>query len=381
MPFLVFIFSLIISAVISYGEPLRKIQGPAFLVMWPLLTLVAYATVWMILHAIIQKRTEPILDLIDRENITHIDIPHLKKHVNIQNDFTEGQTLTSPLKTNILFSGYYLLRLYLLGIVQYSSKVVPQPSQNAEAAEERVSCLSIHEEKLESIRNEGGRHSAAAMNMIHYIRSHEGCSIQQLLTAQHILPEDEETPLGQEISKEKNHTKCLACFVLAAVLGLAGGLIVAKLMLAHEYGKPAGYLAIMGFCCPFVFLWAWCLAAENLLNTFCNPVNDAILQKLSRCPHEIGEALISKVNCALPLQLERHNILNAYFYSLHKLLHLAETTEEHSLMRQFALEYRTCIDREEARIIEERKKKSSDSSGCSSCSSCGGCGGCGGCGD
>ncbi len=357
----IFFVVFLLTGTLGMCEPLRKIQGTAYPFLWLLFLAVLLVVTYLVLAKRGERHRERLNTFIQELTITHTEIPHLIKPIY-------------PMVNN----GYYLLRLYLQGIIRFSS--VQEMDEDGSVMHK--SQLTLDEARLETIKAQGGRHSTAAISMVRYIRDHAGCSISQVLAAA-LLSSMEEDETHQKIAQMQEHAEQVTGIVLAAVLGLAWGLLLAKYNLGTMYHKNTGYLQFMlAVGVPAVpALWSWLLTGvHGEDNTI---IASAIRGKHYERPYKISFDLIKKVNDTLPLELERNTILNSYFIDFNHLKALAIDTPEQTFMNSFAREYDKTLAAVEEAARKAAEAARSDSSGCSSCgscSSCGGCSGCGGCG-
>ena len=344
-------------------ELLRKIPGTSYIFVWFVFLLTVLGIAFLCLCKVAERRTDALVERIGQMTITHTEIPHLIKPAYA-----------------FINSGYYLLRLYLQGIVRYSHKV----EKDAEGEEKVISVLNMDESRLSAIKEQGGRHSTAAINMVRYIRDHAGCSISQVL-AQTFTNQVDENEYRVEIAEAQKQSAAVTGLVLAVVLGLAWGLLLAKLRLGIANDKNVGFLVMLLFAgiIAVPLLWTWLMS--EIHGDEDARIIAAIGHKHRERPWKISVDLIGKVNDTLPTELERNSILNAYYIDLYQLTKYAEQMSAYTFMYRFVTEYNLVLEacKEAARKAAEAAAASSSSgcSSCGSCSSCGGCGGCGGCGD
>ena len=343
----------LLTVLMGQCEPLRRIKGTHFLFIWPL---TAAAVVFIAVLALKQyerRQSERMQSWLQQYTITHTEIPHLLC----------ARSLVSP----IHFSGYYLLRLYLRGIV--TCKVVTE-ELNGQTL--RTSHLYIDEQQLERVRLQGGRHSVAAGRMVDHIRRKtafirldDPCADEEMI---------------REINQRIEQAIFRAAMILYCAAAFVYGLGLAKFVLGIRNGKNVMILLFLLFF-GFFALWALC---HTQLDDFARRFpRDTVWNRFLSTPHRISPELIEKVNTALPVELERNRLLNAYFYDSWHVFSLAKDAPEDAFTRQFAIEYQLVMEEIKAAAEARARQAASDSgcTSCSSCSSCGGCGGCGGCGD
>lgn len=358
----VFALLMLITGNIAVCEPLRKIKGTVFPFVWFVMLFVILVITYFILKRCADRHRGELKEKIMQMTITHTEIPHL---LNFE--------------FSIVNTGYYLLRLYLQGIVKFACK----SAQNIDGETVAYSCLEINEPRLETIKAQGGRHSTAAINMVRYIRDHIGCSISEVLGYKFTDNHDGHEIL-QEIMKDVNRSEQVSGIAVAAVLGFSWGLLMAKLQLGIANHKNVGFLVMMitfGLI-GAIILWAFMMVKLHGEDNAC--IEGAIKTKHYERPNKINQDLINQVNTSIPTELERNCILNAYYTNPENMLIMAENSPEDTFMHMFAQEYdvvKKKMEEEARKAAEARENASSGCSSCSSCSSCGGCGGCGGCGD
>lgn len=344
-------------------EPLRRIKGTHFLLLWPLTAAAVMLIAVFMLNRYKRVQSEHMQSWLQQYTITHTEIPHLLC----------ARSLVSP----IHFSGYYLLRLYLRGIV--TCKVV---TEELNGQTQRTSRLYIDEKQLEKMRLQGGRHSVAAGRMVDLIRRNPGCSITTIWKTAFIRMDDPcaDEEMIREINRRVGQTIFRAAMLLQCAAAFAYGLGLAKFALGVRNEKNVMILLFLLFF-GFFALWAVCRTQlEDFARRF---PQDTVWNRFLSTPHRISPELIEKVNTDLPVEMERNRLLNAYFYDAWHVLSLGKDAPEDSFTRQFAIEYQLVMEALRAEAEARAREASLDSgcTSCSSCSSCGGCGGCGGCGD
>lgn len=230
-----FVAMALVTGQLAMCEPLRKIQGSSFPMVWLFFLLVLLGITILVMAKVAAKRRDALKEKINNFIITHTEIPHLLKF-----------------KFNCVNSGYYLLRLYLQGIVRFSCK----REKNAEGVVVDTSCLTLDEARLDAIKAQGGRHSLAAINMVRYIRVNQSCSISKVLSSG-FADDKDHYEIRAELQKETESGRMITGFVLAAVMGFAYGLLVAKYRLGIANYKNVGILSGMLFFALMIapFLW------------------------------------------------------------------------------------------------------------------------------
>ena len=131
----IFFVVFLLTGTLGMCEPLRKIQGTDYPLVWLVFLVVLLVVTYLILSKIAGRHREKMNAFIQELTITHTEIPHLIKPIY-------------PIVNN----GYYLLRLYLQGIVRYSSV----QDQDEDGNVMHKSHLVLNEGRLERIKAQGG---------------------------------------------------------------------------------------------------------------------------------------------------------------------------------------------------------------------------------
>jgi len=374
MSLVVFIVVYILTAIFGQSEPLRRIPGSGFILVLLFFTAFFLLAAMIILTGVVEVQSKRLARRICDNTITHTEMPHLLKLENPRKDkYLKDQK-------DVWINGYYLLRLYLRGIVRYEY-VQPEQPDGEEAGVVR---LRIDEQKLENAKSQGGRHSVSAIKMVIFIRNNGNCSIKDILLGKFntavnaAMPESDGALLfAKEIKAYNAWNASIGC-ILAGVMGFAWGLGQAKLLLGISNDKPSGYLAFVLLFGAIFLAGIWDNLVTSLLNRYEKNIHDAVRAEFSKAPHEITQLLVEKVNTTLPLDMERNQLLNAYLYESmtgDDLFRYALNTPENTFMECLIREIRQMQNELYASHLKALEAaKSSDSSGCSSCGGCGGCG-------
>ena len=357
----VFVAALMGTKEIMVCEALRVIPGKWFPWIWLAAAAAALIITLMLLDFVTKRWNRGVLDRLREMTITHTELPHLQQY------------------DMLVLNGYYLLRLYLQGIVKYQEV-------NVERGKKK-NWIALDEERLEAVKAQGGRHSVAAIEMVRCIRETPECSIEQIM--KHTFQQKpEKHEIHGKVERLKVIEQWLAALVLAAVMGCLWGILGAKLALANRYDKPVGhlYLMIMGGITLTPFLW-WKFK-KTFAETLEAEKSRIIAEKHQERPHDVDERLINRIKDVLPSEIDRNRILNAFLFENTRLLGIMHAKKNRgTFMFRFASEYYkglAAIEAYKRRMLKLKSGSAGGGSGCSSCgscSSCSSCGGCGGCGD
>ncbi|MBR6569272.1 MAG: hypothetical protein IKK75_02350 [Clostridia bacterium] len=357
MPYLAFLLTWIATVFLSFAEWLRSIQGEAFLVLWPAFAVITLLATYKILKAIRPGTIESCVQEIRNAAISHIDIPHL--------------TANSDPIALLQVKGYYLLRLYLLGVFTYKRGM-----------------LMVDDNRLKSLMDQGGRHSKIAYAILEGVRKTGDRSMLQVLTGIPSYDSNDDHVLAKQIDeKRKKNIQQTSC-VLAVAFGLIWGVGCAKLALGIDRGKAVGLLLLLFF----VGIIASVYIVEKFLSSakadFDGEVHQAIMDNFRQRPRESNWSVLAQLNETLPGETERHKILNSYFIDSIKMQQEAAQLPEGTFMHDWGAacmtrydEIRKAQQEAAARRAAAQAAESSSCSSCGGCSSCSSCGGCGGCGD
>ena len=375
MTIIVFLVTLAATGLLAQVEPLRAIQGEVFIVLWPVCSILLLGLALAILHEIVVQDTKAREQKIDKGiTLNHTDMPHIFSAMHKSYGLKEMENV---IPGTVLY--YYLLRLYLRGIVRWD---------NAN--------LYIDEARLEAVKAEGGRHSEVAAQMVKSIRRRVRCRfrcrISDAVEAGKNGSVEPHEAVG-DLRKGTKRSATMVKMVMAVLMGLVWGILAAKLCLGMTHGKPVGFLVIMILIGgPFSLVGVRCAVGMIKPKAWIRDWSWADTA-LRRSPHKISQEMMDHAAHTLPSEQERNILLNAFYVNPDGFIDLAYKTDGDGFLYQFAKEIKEANEKAQKeaerrrREAEQRRQNSQYDSGCtsctscSSCSSCSSCGGCGGCGD
>lgn len=357
---------------LGQNELVRIIPGKLFPWVWLLPMLASVVIIMGVFEAFRRKCCNRMENELGQLKINHTDVPHL---------LSGFQHMQGKTGVSYAVRQYYMLRLYLRGIVRFAWQ------------KEWRGCLAVDEECLEKVKADGGRHSEVAAAIIHNIRTTPNCTLREALQyGEAFLHEPQEHEVFQNVEAQiKKGTKPLQ-IIYAVAMGIGWGILLAKLTMGIQYNKSVGYL--IGRC--FIGLPFTLVMIGVLPMMMTKAIKDKLLvgeaqiaNLLKRHQARISPELLAKADETLLTEQERHRILNAYFVDtmafMGMALKLGEKTFLHHMVQTLREVQEETREKLRKAAVEERLKRISEvdssSSSCGSCSSCGGCGGCGGCGD
>ena len=280
-------------------EALRVIPGKWFPWIWLGFVAVALLITFLVLKLVVKIKEAGKLRSIHEMTITHVDIPHLIQY-----------------RSEIVLKSYYLLRLFLQGIVKFRLLTNRQTSR-----------ITINEERLEEVKKQGGRSSESAIRMVRFIRMQSGCSITEILQKDfgigYIVHD-----LIASIRNMWEGLSWVVCIVFAAVMGIAWGILGAKMQLGMMHDKPIDILLAIGVCGVGVTPYLWYRLSNMVLEYDDQAVFSAIRENFRKRPHDIDEKLLSAVDDMLPTEQERHRILTAYLINSDRVLEMVRKCAE-----------------------------------------------------